>query len=156
VKSKRRSQTDAGVMPLILGNEPRFLWEGVAAGREDDHPVDRAVSKIPAVANLQRKLRRFYRRLEGAGLDPVLRIELQDRELEYRSLRENFYFDAGYVFGLSSGRADCRLSPGARRLALKLRSAALLAELSPADTIAALLETTRALTARIPGKRTRK
>lgn len=154
--SKRTKGSVASPLPLRLRNEPRFMWEAVSVERGDEHPVDRAVENVRAVAILRRKVRRAHQRLERAGLEPKLRVHQQDCELEYRLLRENLYFDAGYAFGLVAGRSERPLTQGARRLARDVRTAALLAQLTPQEAVAALLESTRALSAGLMARRGRR
>jgi hypothetical protein len=111
----------------------------------DERPLDAAVEKAPGVVRLRRKLHRARELVARQISNRRIWVAQQDLESAYRSLREDLYFDVGYTFGVVAGRSEARMSRAARRLARELRTVALMAQLRPADVVAALQETTRAI-----------
>jgi hypothetical protein len=129
---------------LALDGGTRFLHALTDSGI-DEHPIDAAVEKAPAVARARQKLRKARGLLERQISDRRLWIEHQDLQTAYGSIREDLYFNVGYTFGLVAGRSEPHLSQQARRLAKEVRTAVLMAELPTKDIVAALQETTRAI-----------
>jgi hypothetical protein len=111
----------------------------------DEHPLDAAIEKVPGVVRLRRKLHRARELVARQISDQRIWVTQQDLESAYRSVREDLYFDVGYTFGVVAGRSEPRMSRAARRLAKEFRTLALMAQLRPADVVAALQETTRAI-----------
>jgi hypothetical protein len=120
----------------------------------DEQPLDAAIEEAPGVVRLRRKLHRARELVAQQISDRRLWIEQQDLESAYRSVREDLYFDVGDTFGVVAGRSEPRMSRGARHLAKKLRTFVLMAQLRPADIVAALQETTRAILELNPTTRT--
>jgi hypothetical protein len=131
-------------LALALSGGSRYPEALVDSGI-DEHPVDTAVEKVPAVVRLRRRLLKARALVERQISERELWIAHQDLETTYRSVREDLYFDVGYTFGVVAGRSESRLSQPARRLAKEIRIATLMARIPAKEALAALLETTRAI-----------
>ena len=139
-----RRKLNRRMLHLALSGGSRFS-DAVADSGVDEHPIDAAVEKAPAVVRVRRKLRKARDFLESQIPDRHLWIAHQDLQTAYGSVREDLYFNVGFTFGLVTGRSEPHLSRPARRLAKEVRTAALMAKLPMRDILAALQETTRAI-----------
>jgi hypothetical protein len=99
----------------------------------------------------QRRLRRRIQRasqrlLQALGDRRLLWLELEEQLTEYRDLREQAHFDAGFAHGFAAGRAEAVRSVLAAGmdgdcLAQRVRECAMLEEsLSPEQRALALLQ----------------
>ncbi len=141
---KRPRNLNRLTLSLALTRNSRFT-DALADDGVDEHPLDADVEKAPAVARVRRKLRKARALLESQIPDKRLWITHQDLQTAYGSIREDLFFNAGYIIGLVAGGSEPHLSPPARRLAREVRTVALMAKLPTRDILAALQETTRAI-----------
>jgi hypothetical protein len=144
MKANRRHGSSTVSLPLALRNASR-TFEAIAEGR-DEHPVDAAVTSVPTVARLARRLKRASARLAADVRDRRRFIDEQDSQTAYRTAREEHYFAAGYWFGVVAARFEPRLpTRQALAVARQIGRTTLLAKLQPTEAAVALLETVRAL-----------
>jgi len=121
----------------------------------EEHPVDLAVDHLPRVASLRRKLLRLAERWQGEVEDPRAFVAYEDLRLEYLTLREQNYFNAGYHHGLLAGRAQSRdaspeADPALRVFAQQVRVAVTLAKIPQPRIAAALMQLARAIVLGLP------
>jgi hypothetical protein len=117
---------------------------------EGEHPVDRLVSRLPHVAAVDRTVATLAEQMR----DPRLRadqgrwIAYEDCRLRQRTIHEERFFDAGYLFGHLAGRADAAAVAEGREagaFASRLRVLVSRARLSATEIAVILLETARGL-----------
>ena len=107
------------------------------AGSEE-HPIDLLVDAIPEIAARRRKLIRMSRRRQRQAQDQRAFIAYEDARLEYFTLREQLYFNAGFERGLLAGRADSQeVDAGTRTFAHQLGLVVATADL-PRSQVAAI------------------
>lgn len=128
----------------------------------EDHAVDRAIERLRPMKKLRRRIRHATDELMHAlGERKHLWLRLEERLGEYRTRREEAYFDLGYEHGAAAGLASAlriltstaATGPAfheARELADTVRDLAVQADLPRALTVAALLESAWSLALGLP------
>lgn len=77
-------------------------------GTSGEHPIDLLIDRLPEVASRRRKLVRLVKRWQHQARDQRAFIAYEDTRVEYFTLREQLYFNAGFERGLLAGRAESR------------------------------------------------
>lgn len=112
-----------------------------------EHPIHAVLESLRPQRRLRRRIQQASQRLlDALGDRRLLWLELEERLAEYRDLREQAHFDAGFAHGFAAGRAEAVRSVlgggmDGDCLAQRARECAMLEEtLSPRQRALALLQ----------------
>ena len=140
----------------------RRPYDAVNHEPPEEHAVDRAIERLMPLKKLRRRVHRAIDELMDAlGERRHLWLRLEELLGQYRTRREEAYFDLGYEHGAAAGLASAlraltssaATGPAfrrARELADTVRDLAVQADLPRALTVAALLETAWSLSLGLP------
>jgi hypothetical protein len=116
-----------------------------------EHPVDFLIDSIPEIARRRRRLVRMAKRWQHEVVDERAFIAYEDLRLEYFTLREQLYFNAGFERGRLAGRADSAdLATSTRAFAHQLGLAVATADLPQPHIAAAMIEVAKAVMLGLP------
>jgi hypothetical protein len=125
---------------------PDYYSAAQPPGTSDEHPVDLLIDAMPEVARRRRRLVRMAGLWQRKVGDERAYIAYEDLRLEYFSLREELYFNAGFERGLLAGRAEGREADAdTRAFAHQIGLAVATADLPQSHIAAALIDVAKAV-----------